>query len=74
MKDLPHADETDVDVEVLEREVKTCANILKILSQELYHVDRYARMLSFFIVSGILVKLNHVFTACIFVSAYLVKI
>ena len=26
--------------EVLEREVKTCANILKILSQELYHVDR----------------------------------
>ena len=46
MKDLPHADEANVDIEVLEREVKTCANILKILSQELYHVDRYVRMLS----------------------------
>ena len=65
MKDLPHADEANVDVEVLEREVKTCANILKILSQELYHVDRYVRMLSLRGLSstGKAVKLNHMFIA-----------
>ncbi len=38
MRDLPHVDEECIEIEFLEQEVKTCANILRILSQELYHV------------------------------------
>ena len=45
-KDLPSVH--DGDVEVLEREIRTCANILKILSQELYHVDGYLSFLPHF--------------------------